>query len=486
MRLPWVAALVLAALLLFANGPSVRAVPGNGTGASQALTPHSGILIYNNSDLTQANGVVGGQGTAADPYVIAGWEITTPSETGREYVYVANTDAYLVVENLYIHRNATSMSGTIALGLSGVANVRVADVHTGAGLTGIEIRYSRNVTVTGSTFDTGGIWLQPGSLADAKTIQIGADNLVRGGRLAFCLSQSGMVIQGTDVGQVIAVNCPNLRVADVDVRDVIAGVQLLWVQDATVENSIFSSLTWYGVFAASSTGLAILSNQISYADGEPVISSGILVVESDDVRIELNTLASNVNGLWVGAAYPTMQGRVSVVGNRFLSNRIGALVNAVNGLIYHNDFIGNGADAQTVSGSLVAWDAGYPVGGNFWSGGPTTDRCRGPKQDDCMAGDGIVDTPMPLTNGAAALPVKDRYPLAQPFFAQDLPPSVPYGLFLACLIGLVLAAGVAVALGVMLTRRRRKVAHAPTELGGGGEAAGAQRPSQTDEARKPR
>ena len=57
------------------------------------LRLHSSILIQSNSDFTDSNGVTGGSGTAVDPYVIKGWEITGD-------IRIVHTNAYFAIEDL--------------------------------------------------------------------------------------------------------------------------------------------------------------------------------------------------------------------------------------------------------------------------------------------------------------------------------------------------------------------------------------------------
>src|SRR5438105_13035557 len=57
----------------------------------------SNILIVGNSGFTPANGVVSGTGTASNPYVISGWDIS--SSPTNICVKVENTTAYFLMEN---------------------------------------------------------------------------------------------------------------------------------------------------------------------------------------------------------------------------------------------------------------------------------------------------------------------------------------------------------------------------------------------------
>src|SRR6266567_6541755 len=68
--------------------------------ATPSLQPHAPILINGNSDFNPNNGVTGGSGTASDPYVIEGWNITS---SGTTAISISNTDASFVIRNVYIN-----------------------------------------------------------------------------------------------------------------------------------------------------------------------------------------------------------------------------------------------------------------------------------------------------------------------------------------------------------------------------------------------
>jgi parallel beta-helix repeat protein len=82
-----------------------------------------------------------------------------------------------------------------------------------------------------------------------------------------------------------------------------------------------------------------------------------------------------------------------------------------NNLFYHNNIIGNtGAQVIMPPGSLNAWDAGYPSGGNYWSDYKGTDMLSGTYQNE-SGSDGIGDTPYSID----MYNVTDRYPLMGTF-----------------------------------------------------------------------
>lgn len=82
--------------------------------------------------------------------------------------------------------------------------------------------------------------------------------------------------------------------------------------------------------------------------------------------------------------------------------------------IYHNNFIDDAAWENDSSLQLIYWDAGYPVGGNYWSNWTTPDAKSGPTQS-APGADGIVDQPY-VINGTNI----DQYPLAQPWTTHTI------------------------------------------------------------------
>jgi len=132
-------AAIIACGTLFVNGPGTVA----GSVEAAALPNHGQIRIEMNSAFTSANGVVGGTGNAADPYVIGGWEINASKTDG---ILISNTTAFVVIRDVYVHAGWNhTYSG------NGYAN------HDG-----IRLWNAQNVRIENATlFDNGnGIFLQ--------------------------------------------------------------------------------------------------------------------------------------------------------------------------------------------------------------------------------------------------------------------------------------------------------------------------------------
>lgn len=81
-----------------------------------------------------------------------------------------------------------------------------------------------------------------------------------------------------------------------------------------------------------------------------------------------------------------------IANNDFRENAVGVRFHsgATGNIVYHNNFLDNTIHAQQYGDNQ--WDAGYPEGGNHWSGWTSPDHYSGLSQD-LLGADGIVDTP---------------------------------------------------------------------------------------------
>ena len=73
---------------------------------AQAAGPHDPILILSDSDFTSANGVVSGDGSMDNPYIIEGWEIDAPSGNAIE---VVGTTSWFEIRNVVVSSSGYSI-----------------------------------------------------------------------------------------------------------------------------------------------------------------------------------------------------------------------------------------------------------------------------------------------------------------------------------------------------------------------------------------
>jgi parallel beta-helix repeat protein len=195
-------------------------------------------------------------------------------------------------------------------------------------------------------------------------------------------------------------------------------IDLYGVSNDTVKNFVITGGT-FGI-AFSGTSCVIANNTIT-GTGNGILSldepTAAIGVTGDSNILTGNILANNYVGIYF------LEGdNNTVVGNTIEnSSTIGIefLYSSYN-TIYHNNFVNNARQADDSLGCV--WDAGYPLGGNYWSDYLT----RYPNASE-IDSSGIGDTPYRIR-----LDNVDWYPLMEPFNStfgalQTTPPRVSLG-----------------------------------------------------------
>ena len=349
--------LALALILLLSAMPTTAA---SSSVAVRSLTPHGPIFIDSDANFTAANGVTGGTGTGASPYVIEGWVINAVSAAG---VLLRATTAHVIVRNLQV--NGSSMQNGIQL--FDASNVTVDSVNATNALNGIYIYGSSDVLVRASNTSSS----QNNGIVVDTSIRVSV-----AGNHAWYNTYFGVLVNGSAA---------------------------VTVTQNRAEHS------WRGVFVVQSPGAVIAGNEVADEPWSPTEAMGLGIQDSNGAVVTENTVSSIAQtGIAVRNSIA-----ITMTYNRVTQNDLGVELIGSNGTIHHNRFYFNFVQYADDLGN--AWDAGYPTGGNYWSDYIGIDHCRGPAQDDCSAPDGIGDTPY-----VYGTQLRDRYPLI-PF---DLPPLV--------------------------------------------------------------
>jgi parallel beta-helix repeat protein len=136
---------------------------------SISYTPHGQIVIYNDENFTAENGVVGGNGTYDNPYVISGWDIDISGlvpggDVTTGAIQIGNTRAYLVIRDMKIHgdfepvetNGTTGYTGNPAITIYFGANVRIENCVLFGTTDGIQLTGMANVVIKGNTITDNG------------------------------------------------------------------------------------------------------------------------------------------------------------------------------------------------------------------------------------------------------------------------------------------------------------------------------------------
>jgi parallel beta-helix repeat protein len=326
--------------------------------------PHSPIQIRGNSDFTSENGVIRGNGTKEDPYIIEGLELMSDLDG----IEIQGTDAYFIIRNCYIHdckhfgislkhvRNGKIEKNLILRNGRGINLIDISDCEI------IEntIKWNRDVGVylyqsspkitlrdNKLLYNKYGfyIWEYGGSL----NYNIDESNEVDGKPVYYYVGRAGLVIDEIDAGFIGLVECKDIIIKNVHVRKSRNGILISASINITVEKSSFVD-NLYGITIGKSTEVHINKSIISNN------GIGVLLYESERCIIAWNNISSNYNGI--------------------------ELEESIHNLIHHNNFIYNDQHAYDEKVSLNnQWN--FTSEGNYWSDHTKPDN----------NGDGIVDVP---------------------------------------------------------------------------------------------
>jgi len=104
--------------------------------------PHEPISITDDLSFIQENGVVQGNGSSQNPYVIEGWDIVAPYNGSG--IHIRDTDAHLLIRNVDIRSNGSSYFGIC---LEHARNVTLENVRMTGNWNGVRLCDCLNVMI---------------------------------------------------------------------------------------------------------------------------------------------------------------------------------------------------------------------------------------------------------------------------------------------------------------------------------------------------
>jgi len=322
------------------------ALLGLGVVEASEYTLHAPIRILGDGDFTPANGVRGGSGTFEDPYLIESLEIDA---TGHEFgIYIENTTAHFIIRNVKVYG-----AGRWGIQLRRVRNGKIEGCEiTRSAEQGIALYGSEGVTIINNSIigNQRGIYLERSSKNEISA------NILRGnGRYGIYLMRS----------------FDNEVLGNVSEGNGLYGIRLYFGSRNLIKGNL-AAASLRGIVLDGASGNEIFSNRI-----EGNTHKGIRLWRSSS-----NVIAAN----WIEG-----NGELGLASGKQSSDNV----------IYHNNFIANGRNAEDEGSNL--WDNGAE--GNFW------DDYTGQDAD----GDGIGDKSYMIPKGQN----RDRYPLMEPWQAGE-------------------------------------------------------------------
>lgn len=293
--------------------------------------PRGPIAILGNADFTEENGVVGGSGTAADPYIVAGWDI----DLGADDTYgvqIENVTASFVLRGLVI-RGANNQDGAaIRIGFSNGGAVEECIISDG--LVGIEIISSMDLQVADCMIESLGYGLRvEGESAFEYRHDIGRSNVYNGKPIVYIYGADGRTIEEERTTHLTVAGSRNVTIRNNEVTNG-DGLLLAFVTDSTVTgNAVYRTTpvwTEHGLHLYRSDRNLVTSNsmwnnrlaglQLGLSTGNQIIGNqllsnhtGIRLLASDGNTLRDNVAYANVVGVTLtgGSSDNTLIGNIA-------------------------------------------------------------------------------------------------------------------------------------------------------------------------------
>ncbi|OLE58884.1 MAG: hypothetical protein AUG17_05740 [Crenarchaeota archaeon 13_1_20CM_2_53_14] len=329
--------------------------------------------------------------------------------------------------------------------IANCSHIRISNIQVLNTADGLQMSSVHDAIISGSDFSMNkrnGI-----SILSSTSVTILNDSIVGNGGDGISLGPSGpyvvrsgrVTIKDSNVGN----NGDSLHVSQTG-----AGIRLDADNCTLTGNVIYSNLL--SGMLLGGTNFTITSNKVTANGGTYPTNSNALFSEwSGGISVALGQPASqwfwisanNISRNFVFGVGVFWSQYVNVTRNLIVSNQAYGIVvsHSYPGPIYNNNLINNWIDAVEVPINqspqyLNSWNLTYPAGGNYWSDYTGSDKCSGPKQDQCNIADNIGDTPKTLfacvteSNYLCGnYNATDPYPLMKPYgFSRDTdPPTWP-------------------------------------------------------------
>ena len=306
--------------------------------------------------------------------------------------------------------------------------------------------------LSGNRLDVDGIGVSGSRPEHFASHTIDPDNLVNGAPVLYIRDRQGFRLLGGAYGQVILANVSSAVLLGLQYGNTSLSLQVAYADGVLVfgnrmdNRGIPSGYSYATVMTFShSRNLQVIANVLQSTD------IPLWFEQSENITIRGN----NLTALDITALVIESSRNVTVTLNRFVDAwRTVWIQGSQNVTLYRNNFFRYGTIPIVFGSTRLAFDHGYPDGGNYWDDFHGMDNCRGPTQLDCEESDGIGDV-WYVINAT----LEDRYPLMHPATAETgpatggTPEGQPVGLVL--LVGLPLATAFVVIVRFMALRHQR-------------------------------
>ncbi|MCX8174412.1 MAG: right-handed parallel beta-helix repeat-containing protein [Thermoplasmata archaeon] len=326
--------------------------------------------------------------------------------------------AYLAENNIISGNNAFSNSYSIYLWVSEnntITNNNLSNNHHGlylyygshnnsilhntilaSGSEGIYMHCTNSNHLTGNKMENCGILVYGYDVVNWNSHEIDTTNTVNGKPVLYHKNQNGGTVQ-VNAGQVILANCTNMTIADLNISNASAGIQLGFSGYNTVTGNALTGNSLYGIYLWYATHNTLSNNSATAS------MSGFYLQNGDANAILNNNASANTCGIHLETSNSNQ-----IKYNWLCENKeYGICLKNYSGSNYilHNYFIANNGAVKGLTGNCQAYD---DAGGNIWYSNTLREGNYWSNWDG--NGWGTPDA-YPIDGGAGA---SDWYPLSNP------------------------------------------------------------------------
>ncbi len=262
---------VICALLIIIGISSFSSMRVNATTVSydspsfSSLTPHASISITSDIELEAFPGL----GTAEDPYVIEGYNITTTDNNG---IYIAGTTKYFTIRNCYVEAKDNGIyiyaaaNGTTKIINNACNNNEVNNIY---------IRFSHYSVVVDNLCENSGNGINLDYSEYSTIVNNTCNNNIKG---IYLDHASFSVIQDNECN-----NNSN------------QGIYSLWSGNSTIYNNTCNHNLWEGIYLDQSSDFSTIANNTCNNN----IQDSIKLCSSSYCFVINNTCYNNSRGIYV-------------------------------------------------------------------------------------------------------------------------------------------------------------------------------------------
>jgi parallel beta-helix repeat protein len=423
------------------------------------LAPHAPIRIDSNGGFTGANGVSGGAGTQANPYVIEGWEI---NGTGAGYaLYIGNTTAWFVVRNCTVTDASGGAGDTwrydVGVTLYGVSNGRLENVTASRnGNDGVKVSSSRLVSVLGvNSSRNGGAGLY---IPSSNNVTVGGSSFWYNGYAGIVMSSSvdsfvtGSTSNRNRHGIALSLSKRNILEDSFFIENQDSGMDLTdksdrnSLKDNTVrgnrngiflsQESAFNNVLGNTVNASAEKGVFLWWGKDNLIQNNTVSGSGSAGIWLDYLSARNRIVGNQVIWNSGDGLYAESASRTEINENWFRNNTgygVKLFDSSPSNKVHHNEFLGNRNGGKQGYDNLASNFWNDTVIGNHWDDyDQASEGCL-----DASPANGICDSPYSIPGSTA----RDNFPSTTVVAPEGLSPPSTTALAIGLLATASLLAG---------------------------------------------